>query len=52
MAPMEIRLCVVLNSLRCNYNLSNLRVQNWMGSCVPFAITLSNTTPKIGTYKY
>ena len=52
MTPMGTRVCVVWNSLRCNYNLSNLEVQSWVGSCVPFIITLSNPAPKAGAYKY
>ena len=50
--PMETRVCVVWNSLRYNYNLSNLRVQSWVGICVPFIITLSDPTPKVDAYRY
>ena len=52
MTPMGTRVCVVWNSLRYNYNLSNLEVQSWVGSCVSFIITLSDPTSKASAHRY
>ena len=52
MAPMGSRVCVVVNSLWCSYNLFNLGVKLGARDCVPFALTLSHTTLKTNAHRY